>query len=202
MIFSPTYPASSSPPAPGMRRPSRSEVRRAPVEVQRLEHLPRLAPALAPLRDPRLARLVPLLARLLALCPGLYADARDPQHRHPPLGGALAARVDRRDLGRRGAFRHVAPAYRIAVERDTRARLFTRCAKHSPSHVWGRRLRRTAPRPRRLWFHNERHDGPSEREVKLFASAKERRKYDDLADLYSILVATEHLEKAFGRATR
>ena len=36
-------------------------------------------------------------------------------------------------------------------------------------------------------------------EVKLFASAKERRKYDDLADLYSILVATEHLEKAFGR---
>ena len=36
-------------------------------------------------------------------------------------------------------------------------------------------------------------------EVKLFASAKERRKFDDLADLYSILVATEHLEKAFGR---
>ena len=31
----------------------------------------------------------------------------------------------------------------------------------------------------------------------LFSNARERRQYDDLADLYAIIKATEHLEKAY-----
>ena len=36
-------------------------------------------------------------------------------------------------------------------------------------------------------------------EVKLHTTSRERATYDNLADLYSILVTTEHLEKAFMR---
>ncbi len=36
-------------------------------------------------------------------------------------------------------------------------------------------------------------------EIKLVMNAGERRKYEDLADLYSIIKATEHLEAAFAR---
>lgn len=36
-------------------------------------------------------------------------------------------------------------------------------------------------------------------EVKLFTNNKERDKYDNMADLYSIIVLMEHLEKAFIR---
>ena len=35
--------------------------------------------------------------------------------------------------------------------------------------------------------------------IPLYTSAKERRQYDDLADLYSIIKVTEHLEKAYAR---
>jgi len=36
-------------------------------------------------------------------------------------------------------------------------------------------------------------------EVKLYGSTRERRKYDDLADLYALIKTTEKLEKAFAR---
>ena len=36
-------------------------------------------------------------------------------------------------------------------------------------------------------------------EVKLYKSTRERRKYDDMADLYALIKTTEKLEKAFGR---
>ncbi|GAB5033856.1 escrt-i complex subunit vps28 [Nannochloropsis oceanica] len=47
-------------------------------------------------------------------------------------------------------------------------------------------------------------DAPSpppslKQEIKLINNAAERRKYEDLADLYSIIKATEHLEAAFAR---
>ncbi len=35
--------------------------------------------------------------------------------------------------------------------------------------------------------------------IPLYTNAKERRQYDDLADLYSIIKVTEHLEKAYAR---
>ena len=35
--------------------------------------------------------------------------------------------------------------------------------------------------------------------VELFETSKERQKYDDQASLYAIIVATEHLERAFAR---
>jgi hypothetical protein len=35
--------------------------------------------------------------------------------------------------------------------------------------------------------------------IPLYRSAKDRRKYDDLADLYAIIKATEHLEKCYAR---
>tara|TARA_R110002050_G_scaffold62651_1_gene137489 strand:- start:1965 stop:2411 length:447 start_codon:yes stop_codon:yes gene_type:complete len=38
-----------------------------------------------------------------------------------------------------------------------------------------------------------------QQEIKLYTNMKERAYYDNLADLYSILVATEHLEKAYIR---
>ena len=34
-------------------------------------------------------------------------------------------------------------------------------------------------------------------EVQLFSNSRERRQYDDLADLFSIIKTTEHLEKAY-----
>jgi ESCRT-I complex subunit VPS28 len=36
-------------------------------------------------------------------------------------------------------------------------------------------------------------------DVKLFTNNRGREKYENLADLYSILVATEHLERAYIR---
>lgn len=36
-------------------------------------------------------------------------------------------------------------------------------------------------------------------EVNLFESSKEREHYDNLADLYAIILATEHLERAYAR---
>lgn len=35
--------------------------------------------------------------------------------------------------------------------------------------------------------------------IELFESSRERQKYDDQASLYAIIVATEHLERAFSR---
>mmetsp|Transcript_38407 Transcript_38407/g.78353 ORF Transcript_38407/g.78353 Transcript_38407/m.78353 type:complete len:224 (-) Transcript_38407:173-844(-) len=39
----------------------------------------------------------------------------------------------------------------------------------------------------------------SQPEVALFESSKEREAYDNLADLYTIILATEHLERAYAR---
>lgn len=36
-------------------------------------------------------------------------------------------------------------------------------------------------------------------EIELFESSKERADYDNLADLYAIILATEHLERAYAR---
>jgi len=36
-------------------------------------------------------------------------------------------------------------------------------------------------------------------EVRLFRSSKEREKWENLADLYSIFIATENLEKSYIR---
>ena len=36
-------------------------------------------------------------------------------------------------------------------------------------------------------------------EIPLHATSKERRHLEDLADLYAIIKATEHLEKAYAR---
>lgn len=35
--------------------------------------------------------------------------------------------------------------------------------------------------------------------VELYTTSKERQHYDDLANLYSIILATEHLERAYAR---
>lgn len=35
--------------------------------------------------------------------------------------------------------------------------------------------------------------------IELYTSAKERQHYDDQANLYSIILATEHLERAYAR---
>lgn len=42
------------------------------------------------------------------------------------------------------------------------------------------------------------HDGETQ-EIELFESSKEREDYDNLADLYAIITATEHLERAYAR---
>ncbi|KAJ3092497.1 hypothetical protein HK102_006691 [Quaeritorhiza haematococci] len=42
-------------------------------------------------------------------------------------------------------------------------------------------------------------DGSLDTEVRLFTTNKEREKYDNMADLYGIIVATEHLERAYIR---
>jgi len=38
-----------------------------------------------------------------------------------------------------------------------------------------------------------------EEEVELYTTSKERQYYDDQANLYSIILATEHLERAYAR---
>jgi ESCRT-I complex subunit VPS28 len=35
--------------------------------------------------------------------------------------------------------------------------------------------------------------------IELYSSSKERQHYDDLANLFSIITATEHLERAYAR---
>jgi ESCRT-I complex subunit VPS28 len=42
-------------------------------------------------------------------------------------------------------------------------------------------------------------DGFHGETVELFETSKERQKYDDEATLYAVIVATEHLERAFAR---
>ena len=43
-------------------------------------------------------------------------------------------------------------------------------------------------------------DGSTEQEeIPLYTTSKERQHYDDLANLYSIILATEHLERAYAR---
>ena len=41
-------------------------------------------------------------------------------------------------------------------------------------------------------------DGEVE-EVELYTNSRERQHYDDQANLYSIILATEHLERAYAR---
>ena len=36
-------------------------------------------------------------------------------------------------------------------------------------------------------------------EIELYSSSKERQAYDDQAELYAIIMATEHLERAYAR---
>jgi len=36
-------------------------------------------------------------------------------------------------------------------------------------------------------------------EIELFESSREREHYDNLADLYAVILATEHLERAYVR---
>ena len=42
-------------------------------------------------------------------------------------------------------------------------------------------------------------EDPQEQEVELYESYKEREAYDNLADLYAVILATEHLERAYAR---
>ncbi|KAI8921135.1 hypothetical protein PhCBS80983_g03725 [Powellomyces hirtus] len=42
-------------------------------------------------------------------------------------------------------------------------------------------------------------DSALDQELRLYSSNKEREKYDNMADLYGIIVATEHLERAYIR---
>jgi len=39
----------------------------------------------------------------------------------------------------------------------------------------------------------------SQRKIRLFESSRERETYDSMADLYTIILATEHLERAYAR---
>jgi len=39
----------------------------------------------------------------------------------------------------------------------------------------------------------------NDQEIELFSNAKERQTYDDQANLYAIIMATEHLERAYAR---
>lgn len=45
----------------------------------------------------------------------------------------------------------------------------------------------------------ERVKSEGQQEIELYDSAKEREAYDNLADLYTIILATEHLERAYAR---
>jgi len=40
---------------------------------------------------------------------------------------------------------------------------------------------------------------PEMEEIELYSNAKERQAYDDQANLYAIIIATEHLERAYAR---
>lgn len=42
-------------------------------------------------------------------------------------------------------------------------------------------------------------DSSSFNEIELFESSREREHYDNLSDLYAIIIATEHLERAYAR---
>ena len=42
-------------------------------------------------------------------------------------------------------------------------------------------------------------EDPQQQEVELYESYKEREAYDNLADLYAVILATEHLERAYAR---
>ena len=42
-------------------------------------------------------------------------------------------------------------------------------------------------------------EDPQQQEVELYQSYKEREAYDNLADLYAVILATEHLERAYAR---
>ena len=55
---------------------------------------------------------------------------------------------------------------------------------------------RAGSRPREAsdWSHD-----PAAQEVELFESSRERENYDNLADLYAVILATEHLERSFAR---
>ena len=41
--------------------------------------------------------------------------------------------------------------------------------------------------------------GDEDKEIRLFESSREREAYDEQANLYAILTATEHLERAYAR---
>jgi len=65
--------------------------------------------------------------------------------------------------------------------------------RHSTQYVHPQFVRIRLPLPPPLQTNME--DEP----VELFESSRERQKYDDQASLYAIIVATEHLERAFAR---
>lgn len=54
------------------------------------------------------------------------------------------------------------------------------------------------PPPPRFSMERVISDGEHE-EVELYTTSKERQHYDDQANLYSIITATEHLERAYAR---
>jgi ESCRT-I complex subunit VPS28 len=45
----------------------------------------------------------------------------------------------------------------------------------------------------------ERIVSETDQEIELYSNAKERQAYDDQANLYAIIMATEHLERAYAR---
>ena len=45
----------------------------------------------------------------------------------------------------------------------------------------------------------EKVSSESDLEIELYSNAKERQAYDDQANLYAIIMATEHLERAYAR---
>ena len=45
----------------------------------------------------------------------------------------------------------------------------------------------------------QRFEHTSENEIELFESSRERETYDNLADLYTIILATERIERAYAR---
>ena len=45
----------------------------------------------------------------------------------------------------------------------------------------------------------EKTSSESDLEIELYSTVKERQAYDDQANLYAIIMATEHLERAFAR---
>ena len=43
------------------------------------------------------------------------------------------------------------------------------------------------------------HDEDEKEPIQLFETSREREEYDEQANLYAIIVATEHLERAYAR---